>query len=657
MTPPLPPNRPPRPGESGVIDVFATVATRALAMEDIARALASSEEIGEMSRAFLPIVANAVRSGESCLLLAQGGDTFEIAGHHGYAADQEALLEESLVEQAAASVAGEAERPVTRDAVLEDESFRAWCAEQGLENAAARPWFELYAPLRVQDQLVAVLALGRRRSGYDFSDEDILFVEHVADSVALAVRRCILARENAEKLHVLRELARFSREITSTLDPGRVLQTVANTTEAVIERDRAVVALVESGRLRIRAVSEKLTVEKNEDEVLGLTEVLGLLQVRGVERRVTAEGLEDEVEDPSEREVYARFFEQGEMQSLLALPLRDEEGQLGFLILESRDPSGFADAADKENLEILSGAVTIAVRNAELYRRLPMVGLLSPIASLSRRWNALSPRRRAIAASAGGALLLLVAAVPLPRDMAGPATVRPSEVFPVTVTESGVVQHVYVHAGDAVSVGTPVAAVRNRETDARLEAAEADYALARQQAAEAAARRDQAEARRYSLEARNLAAWSSYARSVQEELRLVSRVAGLVATPRVEEKVGERLEQGDVLCEIARLDPVHVEVRLREEDVGLIAEGAKARFKVLAFPDRQFVGRVLRISPQATSEPGRPATVVVWVECANPNLALLSGMTGRAKIQAGRSPILLDLLRPVVRLIRMNFWM
>ncbi len=642
--------------ESGVVDVFATVATRALALEDIATAFASSEEIGEMGRAFLPIFSNAVRAGESCLFVAQGGDSFEAVAHHGYAPDQEALIEESLVEQAAASVAGEAPGPISRASILEDESFQAWCREQGLTGAAAHPRFELYAPVRAQGQLVAVLAVGRRKSGAEFSEADVLSVQHIASAAALAVRRCLLARENSEKLHTLRELARFSREITATLDLTRVLQTVANTTEAVIERDRASVALLESGRLRIRAVSEKLTVEANEDEVLGLTEVLATLHMHGKELRVTADGLA-EVEDIPGREVFARHFEEGEMQSLLALPLRDEEGLLGFLILESRNPSGFGDSADKENLDILSGAVTIAVRNAELYRRLPMVGILSPIASLRRKWDALSPRRRWLVTAAAAALLFLVAFVPMPRDMTGPATVRPSEVYPVTVTAPGVVQRVYVQSGQAVVAGSQIASVHNRGTDARLEAAEADYAAARQRAAEAAAGRDPAETRRWTLEARNLAAWTSYARSEQEDLRLISRVSGVVLTPRVEEKVGEQFEQGDMFCEIARLDPVHVEVRMREEDVGLIAAGRRARFKVIAFPERQFAGRVIRIAPLATAEPGRPASVSVWIECPNPNLALLSGMTGRAKIEAGRSPFLASLFSPVTRLLRMNFWM
>lgn len=636
-------------------DVFAAVATRALELEDIAVALASSEDIEPMAQAFLPIVAGAVRAGEACLFLAEGEGSFRAAGHHGYAGELIEAVEESLVELAACGVAGDQEGPITRGGVLEDESFQSWCAEQEIEGAEARPRFELYAPLQAQEHLVAVLAVGRRSDGADFSDEDIAFIDHVASSTSLAVRRCMLARQNADQLRLLRELARFGREITSTLDLNRVLPTVVNTTEAVIARDRASIALLDSGMLKIRAVSEKVAVESNEAEVLGLTDVLAALLRLKREIRVSADALEagDEIPD---REVFAKHFEAGEMQSLLALPLQDEEGLMGFLLLESRDPDGFRVRSDAEFLGIVGGMVSVAIRNADLYRRVPMVGFLGPIALSRRRWSAMTPRRRAIIATAASAAFILLVLIPWPREVAGPAMVRPAEVLAVTVPSSGVVRQIYVRGGEPVEEGALVAIVRNRDADAMLASAEAGYAIAEQKAAEATARRDAAETKRWSLAARNAAAELDYARSTERDLRLTARVSGVIVTPRVEERVGEHLDQGDPLCEIARLDPVHVEVRLGEGDVGAIREGSRARLKVLAYPDRQFVGRVIRIAPRGESEPGKSATFIISVEYSNKRLELLSGMTGRAKIRAGWSPWLWNALRPVVRALRMNFW-
>ena len=636
--------------------IFTTITTRALALQEVALALGSSETLEQMAAALLPVAAGAVGSREGALFIAESEGEYQLLSLHGTPEDLKAGLEESLIEQAAASVGGGAEGPVGRAAILEDESYRAWCEEQGLPGDARNPYFEVYAPLRFHDSVVGVLALCRRFDGRDFSKDDLRFIEYVCSSTAVAVSRHLLERENARKIEMLRALARFTSEITSTLDLNRVLLTVANTTEAVVDRDRALVALLEDGALKVRAVSDKVAVEANEGEVLGLSEVLGVILRRRGRIHVTAEAVGEEGSEVPDREVFARYFEAGEMQSILALPLQDEEGLLGYLTLESRDPAGFGDVLAEEFLGILSGSVAVAIRNADLYRRLPMVGFLAPFASRRRRLAAMDPRRRALLLGGIAAVGLFVAAVPLPRNAAGPAVVRPSEILPVTALAPGIVERVFAKGGERLVAGSPVASLRNTESSARLAAAEADLEIAQRRAADAAQRRDPAEVQRWSLEAKNLAGWMAYARSEERDQRLTAPVTGSIVTPRIEEKLGEHLERGDVLCEVARLDPAHVEVQISEEDVGKVQVGKGARVKVLSFPTQQFRGKILRVAPEGTGLPGKPTSFTVTVECANADLALLAGMTGRAKLEAGSSPLLWNLLRPLGRAIRMKFW-
>lgn len=636
--------------------VLTTISTRALALQEVATALGSSEDLEEMVAALLPVAAGAVGSRESALFVAESPGEYRLLSMYGAPADLRASLEESLVEQAAAGVAGASVGSIVRAAILADEEFVAWCGEQKLEAGARNPYFELYAPLRAQDSVVGVLALHRRFDGRDFSRDDLRFVEYVCSAASIAVSRHILERENARQIEMLRALAKFTSEITATLDLNRVLATVANTTEAVVERDRALVALLEGGALKVRAVSDKVTVEANEAEVLGIADVLAVILRHRGRLHVSAEHVAEETSALPDREVFARYFESGEMQSILALPLQDEEGILGYLVLESRNPAGFGDADAEEFLGILSGSVSVAIRNADLYRRLPMVGFLAPLASQRRRLDAMNPRARALLLGGIAAAVLFVAAVPLPRNAVGPAVVRPSEVLPVTALAPGIVERVYAKGGERLVAGSPVASLRNTESSARLAAAEADLKIAQRRAAEASQRRDPAEVQRWSLEAQNLAGWMAYARSEEQDQRLTAPVTGSILTPRIEEKVGEHLERGDVLCEVARLDPAHVEVQISEEDVGRVRVGKRARVKVLSFPNLQFRGRILAVAPEAVDLPGKPASFRVTVECANADLALLAGMTGRAKLEAGSSPILWNLLRPLGRAIRMKFW-
>jgi GAF domain-containing protein len=636
--------------------IFTTVTTRALALQEVAHAIGSSEDVQRMAAALLPVAAGAVGSREAALFLSESEGEYEILSLHGAPEDLRASIEESLVEQAAASVAGGSEDAVEKSAILRAPEFVAWCEEQGLQEDARNPYFELYAPLRAHGSVVGVLAIHRRVDGRDFTRDDLRFVEYVCSSAGLAVSRHLLERENAAQIEMLRALSRFTAEITATLDLNRVLLTVANTTGAVVERDRALVALLEGGTLKIRAVSDKVTVEANEAEVLGIAEILGVILRRRGRVHVGADHIADEAAEVPDREVFARYFDSGDMQSILALPLQDEEGLLGYLILESRNPAGFADAEAEEFLGILSGSVSVAIRNADLYRRVPMVGFLGQFASQRRRLDAMNPRARALLLGGLAAAAIFVAAVPLPRQATGPAVVRPSEILPVTALAPGIVERVYADGGDRLVAGSPVASLRNAESQARLAEAEAELAIAQRRAAEASRRRDPAEAQRWSLEAKNLAGWMEYARSEERDQRLTAPVTGSILTPRIEEKVGEHLERGDVLCEVGRLDPAHVEVQISEEDVGAVRVGKRARVKVLSFPNTQFRGKILAVSPEGTSVPGKPSSFTVTVECANADLALLAGMTGRAKLDAGSSPLLWNVLRPIGRAIRMKFW-
>lgn len=651
----------PRPG-SGIdrmtttSGVFTAVTTRALALQEVALALASSDDVEKVSAAFLPLASGALGAREAALFLVPAENEYQLNTLHGAPEDLRERVEESLVEQAAAGIAGSSDVPVAREQILQDAEYVEWADEQELQGEARRPYFEIYAPLRSQETVVGVLAFSRRYDGRDFSPDDVLFIEHLGSSAAVAVSRCLLGRENEKKIELLRALARFTSEITSTLDLSRVLQTVANTTEAVVARDQASVALLEGGALKIRAVSDKVTVETNEGEVLGLVDVLGVILRHGGRLRATAGMVADEESPIPDRDVFARYFESGEMQSILALPLRDEEGLLGYLVLESRDPEGFGDANAEEFLGILSGSVTVAIRNADLYRRLPMVGFLAPLASQRRRLEAMDPKRRSLLLGSLAAVALFIVAVPLPRNAAGPAVVRPSAILPVAALAPGTVERVFASGGERLVAGAPVASLRNMETNARLSAAKADLAIAERRAAEASQKRDPVEAQRWALEAKNLSGWMEYALSEERDQRLTAPVTGSILTPRLEEKVGEHLERGDVLCEIARLDPAHVEVQVSEEDVGDVRVGKQARLKVLSYPSRQFRGTILSVAPEGTSLPGKPAMFTVIVECPNPDLGLLAGMSGRAKLEAGSSPLLWNFLRPLGRALRMKFW-
>jgi multidrug efflux pump subunit AcrA (membrane-fusion protein) len=122
-------------------------------------------------------------------------------------------------------------------------------------------------------------------------------------------------------------------------------------------------------------------------------------------------------------------------------------------------------------------------------------------------------------------------------------------------------------------------------------------------------------------------------RSRVEKARLRAPVAGVLVTPKVEEKVGELLEKGEVFCELVDAQRLALEMNVPETAIDLVHADAPVTLKLNAFPTRTFEGRVERVGAQAVSIDGEQHFVVRGL-FDNPDLAARTGMVGRAKIVA-----------------------
>ncbi len=73
-----------------------------------------------------------------------------------------------------------------------------------------------------------------------------------------------------------------------------------------------------------------------------------------------------------------KHFEASDYRALFALPLADDQGRVGLLLYESSDPD-FLEVAHIEMIKVLAGQTTVAIRNALLYREVPLISLLEPL--------------------------------------------------------------------------------------------------------------------------------------------------------------------------------------------------------------------------------------------------------------------------------------
>ncbi len=141
-----------------------------------------------------------------------------------------------------------------------------------------------------------------------------------------------------------------------------------------------------------------------------------------------------------------------------------------------------------------------------------------------------------------------------------------------------------------------------------------------------------------------------------ERSRIHAPIQGTLTTYRFQEKLGEYLEEGDLVCEIINDEKVVIEMPVPEKEIDVIQLGYRVKFKVRGYPHRSFEAKVAQIAPVAQRE-ANISTILIRATLDNEEHLLKPGMTGVAKVYCGQSFLSLILIRDIVRFIRTEFWL
>jgi putative peptide zinc metalloprotease protein len=146
-----------------------------------------------------------------------------------------------------------------------------------------------------------------------------------------------------------------------------------------------------------------------------------------------------------------------------------------------------------------------------------------------------------------------------------------------------------------------------------------------------------------------------YLEQLDGKLLISSPVPGLVITPRLKEKVGNYVKEGDPILIVEEPGGLEAEVALAEQDVARIRPGQTVQLKTRASPFDACSATVDRIAPAvAKGEAQSTLTVYCRLDAACPDLR--PGMTGSARIYTGQRPIGAIFLDWAVRCLRPEFW-
>ncbi len=553
------------------------------------------------------------------------GDVLRLVGTQGVDPTVAVGMIQAPGEGYVADMAEEGEPLLIVDA--DDERFARRNAEIDPESGIPAVGSTLLVPLMQDGAEVGVLeAINREDKPFD--DDDQFLMMSMAETIASALKNASLLLAE-RKLEILKSLVDVSSEITSTLRIDRLLGIIVNSPQNVLPYDRCAIALDQRGKLQLKAVSGMaalplgdITVERLNQLMRWLSTQNDLVYVR------QPENPDPEIEIPGP---VAEYFSATGFRALYATPLEDDQGRVGILTYESSIPD-FLDVPHIEMIKILAGQATVAIRNALLYREVPLISLIEPLVRKKQKLlNDTRSRWMTIGILFECALFLSF--FPLPMRIGGDAMVAPQHLVTVAAPVDGNVTAVYAHEGQRVKAGDVLGAMNDWQWRADLASAQARYQQAMlvmqndlaHGAPQSGADRAQVEFLRGEEER---------ARSRVETAQLRSPIDGIVVTPDLQNVAGRHLDAGTSFAQVLDLSSAIVQVSIPERDTTLMKPGEHVAIKLDSYPRRTFHGSISVVSPEARAADG-DRTFTVEVPLSNTDASLRAGMTGHGKVALG----------------------
>jgi multidrug efflux pump subunit AcrA (membrane-fusion protein) len=284
-------------------------------------------------------------------------------------------------------------------------------------------------------------------------------------------------------------------------------------------------------------------------------------------------------------------------------------------------------------------------------------GIHSLIAEDKRRRSLMISRKTMIGAAVAAAILVGLWLVPVDDRSTGLFSLEPATRAALRAPEAGFITEILVKTGERVEAGSVAARMEIPEMAGRL----------RQKRAEA----HSLEVLLHDLKRRGRptqpSEWArlaavkeeiQYLEEVREKMALRSPIAGVVATPHLDRKLGGYVLAGETVCEIHETSILEAEIALPEKQVERVSRGQPIELKALALPFDTFRATVERVAPKTvTDQQGRWQTcLMVYCTPSSRKEALRPGMTGYARILTGSRSLGGLLVDRVMRFIRTEFW-
>jgi multidrug resistance efflux pump len=250
--------------------------------------------------------------------------------------------------------------------------------------------------------------------------------------------------------------------------------------------------------------------------------------------------------------------------------------------------------------------------------------------------------------------------------------VEPAEYVVVRTGVEGYLQEIYCKPGDRVRKGQKIARLVNQPLFAQYDTLRIDKSIIEKVMAKALGSDSIGEYHRYEIQLERINKEISDLEEKFSRMEVTADQGGIMLTEKLEERLGDYLQKGEVLCELGNLDQVMIRVIIPEAEMADTKVGQDVALKVFAYPEKTLHGNVTDISPvriqtlenlalssrfggKLPTMPDRAGEVPVFpyfqvtMKIENSEGLLRPGMTGISKIWCERRSLAAILWHKILR--------
>lgn len=345
----------------------------------------------------------------------------------------------------------------------------------------------------------------------------------------------------------------------------------------------------------------------------------------------------------------------GRTKQILTVPLPDDAGPIGALSAERRREEPAFTEDDLALLESVAALIGPVIEQKRLNDRWFGGRIVDTI--LHALGVVLGPRRLSwkLLGIALIALGIAAATVQGPFRIGADGSIRGEVQRAATAPFAGFVAEASARAGDTVEEGALIARLQDDDLQLELLRHRSEIDRLSAQARAALAGYERSEVAMLEAQIAQAQAQADLTETELARTRILAPVSGLVVAGDLSQRLGAPVQAGEVLFEIVPDEGWRVDIWVDERDLDHIAVGQTGRIALAGQPSDGLAFVVERITPVAEAREGINA-FRVEAELIDVPSALKPGMSGRAKIDAGRDLMVRVWTRRLVDWIRLKAW-